>query len=109
MNVISSSELSDEDKKARFQESFNKLTDLNINTLVSCIQSITTETGAVVEEPMLIQDFLNNTDRKTYEGVKELIETTVVANAMEPVELVCADCHEKYKVKVEFNQSSFFA
>jgi hypothetical protein len=109
MNVISSSDLSDEDKKDRFQESFNKLTDLNINTLVSCIQSITTESGAVVEESMLIQDFLNNTDRKTYEAVKELIESTVVANAMEPVELVCAECHEKYKVKVEFNQTSFFA
>jgi hypothetical protein len=109
MNVISNSELSDEDKKARFQESFDKLTDLNINTLVSCIQSITTETGTVVEESMLIQDFLNNTDRKTYEAVKELIESTVVANAMEPVELVCDECHEKYKVKVEFNQTSFFA
>lgn len=72
-------------------------------------QSITTESGTVVEESLLIQDFLNNTDRKTYEAVKALIESTVVANAMEPVELVCAECHEKYKVKVEFNQTSFFA
>lgn len=109
MNVIASSDLSEEDKQARFQDSFTKLTELNINTLVSCIQSITTEMGTVVEDPVLIQDFLNNTDRKTYEAVKELIEATVTANAMEPVDLVCAECNKSYKVKVEFNQSSFFA
>ena len=109
VSVISNSDLPEEDKKERFQEAFDKLTELNISTLVSCIESITTEDGTKVTEAVLIQDFLVNTDRKTYDGVKSLIEKTVGANAMEAVELVCNECATPYKVKLEFNQTSFFA
>ena len=109
VSVISSSDLEETEKQKLFQEAFDKLTELNIGTLVSCIDSITTEDGIKVAEAVLIQDFLVNTDRKTYDGVKLLIEETVGANALEPVELVCNECEKSYKVKLEFNQTSFFA
>jgi hypothetical protein len=109
ISVISNSELSEEDKKEKFNEAFTNLTNLNISTLVSCIESITTEDGIVVSEAVLIQDFLVNTDRKTYESVKTLIQDTVGANTLDPVDLVCNECAQPYKVKMEFNQTRFFA
>jgi hypothetical protein len=109
IGAINNSDLSDDEKKAMFQEAFDKLTKLNIDTLVSCIESITTDTGAVVAETAMIDDFLNQTDRKTYNDIKELIQSTVGANVLEPVEVACTECNTPYKLKIEFNQSSFFA
>lgn len=109
IDAINASELSDEEKKAMFQDAFDKLTKLNIDTLVSCIESITTDTGVVVAEPVMIEDFLNQTDRKTYNDVKELIQSTVGANTLDPVEVACTECNTSYKLKIEFNQTSFFA
>ena len=43
MSVVNDENLTIEQKKEQFQESFSKLTDLNINTLVTCIASITDE------------------------------------------------------------------
>ena len=109
ISAITNSDLSEEDKRSQFQRAFNNLTDLNIQTLVSCIESITTDEGQTVVDTILINDFLNQTDRKTYDGVKELIQTTVGANSLAPIEVECVECHGKYKIKVEFNQTSFFA
>jgi hypothetical protein len=108
VDAITNSDLSEEEKKTRFKEAFDKLTDLNINTVVSCIDSITTEDGITVNDPVLITDFLKQTDRATYDAVKKLIEDTVGANKLEPVELECNECHKQYKVNLEFNQTSFF-
>ena len=109
ISVINNSDLSDEEKKAMFQDAFDKLTELNIATLVSCIESITTEEGVVVAEPLMIDDFLNHTDRSTYDKIKELIQSAVGANSLDPVEVECSECNTKYKIAVEFNQTSFFA
>jgi len=108
ISAISNSELSDTEKQALFKEAFDKLTELNIGTLTSCIDTITTEEGVAVTDPILIDDFLKQTDRSTYDGIKQLIETTVGNNKLAPVEVECNECSKKYKVNLEFNQSSFF-
>lgn len=109
MNVISDSTLSDEDKQQRFNASFEKLTELNINTLVICINSITTEDEVKVTDPVFIKEFLSNTDRKTYDAIRNGIEDFVSSNAMAPVDITCSECEHQYKTKLEFNQSNFFA
>jgi hypothetical protein len=108
ISVVSNSELSQEDKVAQFQTSFDKLTDLNISTLVACIKSITTEDGTVVKEKELIKDFLVHADRKTYEGIRELVMDLLKSNALEPSPVTCEGCQKEYKINMEFNQSNFF-
>ena len=108
INVVGNSELSQEDKVAQFQSSFDKLTDLNISTLVACIRSITVEDGTVVKEKELIKDFLTHADRKTYEGIRELVMETLKANALDPAPVTCEECQKEYKISMEFNQSNFF-
>lgn len=108
LSVVTNSELSEEDKRAQFQEIFNSLTNMNINTLVTCITSIVTEDGTAVSDPELITEFLNKADRKTYDGVKEIISEAVGANVIDPVEVECTECKQKYKVKLEFNPTTFF-
>lgn len=108
IGLLAASDLSDEEKQARFKESFDKLTAMNINTLVICIESILTEDEIKVTDPELIKDFLSNTDRKSYETIKNHIEEYIASNAMDPIDIKCSDCDHVYKTKLEFNQSNFF-
>ena len=108
VSAIENSELTAEEKRAQFESSFSKLTDLNINTLVSSIKSITTEDGTVVKEKELIKDFLSHTDRKTYETLRDMITEIVKANALDPMPVTCNECKKEYKITLDFNQSNFF-
>jgi hypothetical protein len=106
--TVENSDLTPEDKKAQFQASFEKLTELNINTLVNCINAITTEEGTVVKEKSLIRDFLTHTDRKTYDAVRDLVMEIVKSNALDPVAVTCSSCEAEYSINLDFNQSNFF-
>lgn len=105
--VVGNSDLSDEDKRKQFQASFDKLTDLNINTLVTCIKSITTD-GTVVTDTALIKDFLIHCDRKTYESIRNLVTKLLDTNVLEPAPVTCEECKKDYSIKLEFNQTNFF-
>ena len=109
ISSIESSELSPEEKKAHFNEVFEKLTDLNIKTLVSCIKSITTEDGTEVSSQELIKDFLINTTRNIYDQVKSLVNNAVESNKLKPMTINCSECTAEYKLEVDFNQTNFFA
>jgi hypothetical protein len=108
MNVVTDSTLTDEDKQQRFNASFAKLTELNVNTLVICINSITTEDNVRVTDSTFIKEFLSNTDRKTYDSIRNGIEDFVSSNAMAPINITCNECTHVYKTTLEFNQSNFF-
>ena len=108
ISTVDDSTLTDEEKRAYFDEAFKKLTDLNINTLVNCIKSITTEDGTVVVEHAVIKDFMLNANRSVYEQIKDLVNVTLAANKIQPFQVECNECHSTYKVDVDFNQSNFF-
>jgi len=108
VSVVENSDLTPEEKKARFEDSFKKLTDLNISTLVSCIRSVTAEDGKPVVEKELIKDFLEHTDRKSYEEIRDLVNQIVKANALDPMPVTCAECTKDYSINLDFNQSNFF-
>jgi len=109
ISVVNDSDLTDVEKKTLFNESFAKLTELNVNTLVNCIKSITTDDGTVVGEKELIRDFLTHTDRKSYESIRELVMNTVKSNALESMPVPCSHCEKEYPVALDFNQTNFFA
>lgn len=109
ISSIEASDLSPEDKKTHFNEAFAKLTDLNIQTLVSCIESITTDDGTEVTSRDLIKDYLVNATRSVYEQVKVLVNTTISKNKIDPMEVNCSECASLYKIDIDFNQTNFFA
>lgn len=108
INTISNSDISQEEKQSLFNDSFKRLTDLNIDSLISCIAAVHIKDGEVVRDQALIKDFLVNTDRQTYDNIHTLVENFVGINAVPPVDLTCNECSQPYKVNLEFNQSNFF-
>lgn len=106
--AISDSDLSDEEKTAKFQEIFPKLTDLNISTLVDSIQSINDGT-TVVDNYEFIKEFITNCDRAVYAQVKDTIEKLSAGYALKPMPIQCNSCNEWYESTLNFEQSNFFA
>jgi hypothetical protein len=107
IQTVTNSNLSEEEKRAQFDVIFPKLTDLNIMSLVNSIESITSD-DTVVGDPKHIKEYITNCDRKTYEKIKELILHHTNTNKLEPIEIVCEVCNDRYKTDIEFEQSNFF-
>jgi len=105
-NIVNS-ELSDEEKKRLFDESFKKITDLNVSMLIDSIESITVNNNPVTDHAM-IKEFLDNCSRKTYQDIKDRIQTLTNENKIPPIDVVCSGCSKEYQTDLEFDQSNFF-
>ena len=108
LSVISSSELSEEEKTTEFNKLLPKLTELNVNNIVNCIASIDTEDSSVTEVKY-IREFIDNCDRKIYDKIKKAIEDQAKANKIEPVQISCSECEKTYASALNFENSNFFA
>jgi hypothetical protein len=106
--IINNDQLSDEEKAAKFKESFEKLKNLNIESVESCIESITAEDGTVVKDQTQIIEFLNNCSREIYAGIKKQIEKLITDNKLAPMNLSCEECEKPYTTQLLFDQSNFF-
>ena len=109
INNILDADIPDEDKKVMFDESFTKITDLNIDVIINGIASIEVS-DALVTDYSQIKDYLDNCSRQTYKAIKEKIEELAKKNAVAPVELVCEneECQKPYTAPLTFDQSNFF-
>ena len=109
LDTITNSELPDEEKAKQFNLVFPKLTDMNIMSLVNCIESIITEDEHTVTELKHIKEFIENCDRKVYNEIKIKIEELIKDNKLAPLEITCSECSESYKSELNFDNSNFFA
>ena len=113
-SAVQDSELPDEDKSKRFNESFKALTDLNSSILLKNISTITMQDGTAVSDPAQIKEFMDNANAKL---VKE-IETKIIAlrsqGAVKPLKLKATEEQIKkgapatYEVPITFDTANFF-
>ena len=113
-SAVQDSELPDEDKSKRFNESFKALTDLNSSILLKNISTITMQDGTAVTDPAQIKEFMDNANAKL---VKE-IETKIIAlrsqGAVKPLKLKATEEQIKkgapatYEVPITFDTANFF-
>ena len=108
IDTVISSDIPEELKKQKFQESFQKLTDMNIKSVASSIESITTELGESVKDTNYIIEFLGNCDRKLYDEIKIKISSLIDKGKLQPIELQCEECTKTYSNQLNFDQSNFF-
>ncbi len=113
-SAVQESELPDEDKSKRFNESFKALTDLNSSILLKNISMITMQDGTEVSDPAQIKEFFDNANAKL---IKE-IETKIIAlrsqGAVKPLKLKATEEQIKqgapatYEVPITFDTANFF-
>jgi len=112
-SMLDNQEISEEEKLNRFNQSFRKLTELNINMISESISAI--EIGEeTVQEKSYINEFLQKADRDFYNAVIEHIEREKERFAIKPLDVTTEledqerGAPETYQVPVVFDQSNFF-
>jgi hypothetical protein len=111
--LVNNETIPEEEKLARFNESFVKLTNLTVSMMTRSIKSITVE-GQVVDNPIHIEEFMQNADKVFYQTILEHLEEQRDKFKIEPFKVVSTEeeiakgAPKEYEVPVTFDQSNFF-
>lgn len=113
--TINDSELSEEEKLSRFNESFNRITDMNIRIVTRSVVSVRYQNEPAVFEPEYINEFFDNIDKDVFKAIITHVETQRDRFRIPPLEATtteeeqAAGAPKNYSIPVNFDQSNFFA
>lgn len=112
--VINNEEMSDADKLQAFNESFTRLTDINISTIFSSVKSITVG-EEVVTNATYIKEFLENADSDVYHAILKHIDAQRKQFQVKPFVINTTEQDQvngapaTVEVPFTFDNSNFFA
>ena len=113
-SAINDDGISEQERLARFNDSFLKLTDITINTVVNSIVQIQVE-GQIVVDQAQIAEFIEKADKEFYTVITDHIQAQRSKFEMEPVKVEATEEERKagapdtYEIPVQFDQANFFA
>lgn len=88
-------------------QTMKKLNELSITLITETIDSISTPT-AIVTEKEHINDFLRNTDKKTFETLKSTAIKLRESAQLKPLQVKCIHCQHEYEQTLTLNVTDFF-
>ena len=112
--LVNDEQIPDQEKLAKFNKSFQTLTDLTVNSVASSIVSISFGDTEVTNIDH-IKEFIQNADKDFYQEVLKHMESQRDAFALEPLKVISTDediangAPKTYEVAITFDQSNFFA
>jgi hypothetical protein len=109
LQLVSQDTLPEEEKFDRFKTLFNKLLSLTVEQISGNIAYIKLNEGTVVENPLFINEFFQNCDRKVWNTIKDAIEDIVKENPTNKIDIKCESCTKDYQSPLTFEMSNFFA
>ena len=113
-SAVQDSELPDEDKSKRFNESFKALTDHNTSILLKNISAITMQDGTQVTDPAQIKEFMDNANAKLIKEIENKMIALRSQGAVKPLKLKATEEQIKkgapatYEVPITFDTANFF-
>jgi hypothetical protein len=109
LGIVNDDRLSEEQKLQMFSESFLNLTDLTIETIVGCIEEISTPEGTVNDQA-LIREFVENSTNDVFENIHNLVKKMKNDVELKPQTVKCSnsECNHEYEVSIALDQSNFF-
>jgi len=106
--IINDNEMSEEEKMARFGESFSKLTQLTVDIISDCISSIVTP-QATVTDPVQIKQFINNAPKDVFQNISDHVHEIKKQFDFPTSDVTCSECSHSYKLQITMDQADFFA
>lgn len=107
-DIVDDQNLSDEDKVAQFGSSFVKLTELTVDVICGCIESIETPEGTVSDQT-LIKEFINNAPADVFNKINDHVSQMKNDIENKTQDVVCESCNHQYKISLTMDQANFFA
>ncbi|MDB4783791.1 hypothetical protein OAG45_00940 [bacterium] len=113
--VIDDNTIQNQEKLQKFQSSFSRLTELNVQTLIKSVVAIQPDgSDQAVVNPAHIKEFIENTDAKIFNQIKEHIESQKKQFEQQPLsveateEEIEAGADKTYSIPIVFDQGNFF-
>lgn len=112
--TVVDTKLTDEEKIAQFNTSFQKLTQLNVDMVVQTIESIRVD-GQTVTDRTQIKEFVDNVSKEFFGAIMEHLEENRKAFQLAPQKVTSTEeevkqgAPETYEVPIAFDSSNFFA
>ena len=114
MNVVNDEKMSEEQKIKLFQESFAKLTDATLSTIINSIDRIESP-GGVTSDPEHIYEFINNIDKDMYSKIESHLTNLREQNNIKPMQVAVTEemrakgvTGDTVDVPITFDPSTFF-
>lgn len=105
--VVTDNSLSEEEKVEKFGEGFVRLTELTVDVVVNCIDSIETPDGNVDDKKM-IKEFMENTTSQVFNMVNDQITEMKELMTLKSQDVKCAECEHEFNVELTMDQTNFF-
>ena len=109
IQTLADPDLDSEVRKAKYTEHISKMVELNIETITNCTAAITTEDGDVVSDTKFIREYYTNSESTVLRTIQQTIEELSKAISIKPVDVVCTECSNEFKLAIDFDYASFFA
>lgn len=113
-STVQASEMSDEEKVKRFDQSFKALTELNSSVLLKNISRITTPEGVEVTDPDQIKEFIENVNTTIITELQDELTKIRLQGAVQPLQMKATEDQIKkgvpttYQVPITFDTANFF-
>jgi hypothetical protein len=100
-------DLSEEDKKAKINEIYVKLSELQIELFLMAVENVIVD-NIVVTEKEYIEEWLKNVEKTVFGTIKKKIEENKDLWEIPETPVECNDCGTENKIQLSLDQSSFF-
>ena len=97
----------DEQRNKMLSESLRQITELTINLISKSIAAIQVP-GAVVTDPDLIKEFLNQCDRNVFKQIRDHVIDLTQQGQIKPLDVECTACNHHYPQEINLDMTSFF-
>jgi hypothetical protein len=113
--LLDNQDLNEAEKIQKFNEIFNRITDLNISIVAKSVVSVQYQQEPVVTNSEFIEEFFNNIDKEIFQQLIEHVETERDKFKIKPLEVAtteedqAAGAPKVFRLPIVFDQSNFFA
>jgi hypothetical protein len=114
INLANDQKLTDEEKIELFKESFGKMSNATLGTIIDSIDKIDSANGST-DNPDHIKEFVNNIDKEIYSKIEQHIVTLRDQNNIKPLTVAVTDemkeqgiTTDTLEVPITFDPSTFF-
>ena len=112
--LVNDKTIPDEEKMTMFNKSFVRLTQLTVDMVAGSIVSIKVD-GETVEDPKLINEFINKAEKEFYQAILDHITKQREEFSIKPFKATTTEDEQakgapkEFDVPITFDQSNFFA
>lgn len=111
--LVNDQDIPDQEKLAKFSESFSKLTKMTVGMITNSIAKIVADDVEVIDQ-RFIKDFIDNADKEFYNQITDHLELQKTKFQIKPLKVISepeeveAGAPEEFEVPITFDQSNFF-